>query len=147
MTTHTQSLTPRAPWTVARLVRAAARAAALATAADLLVYFVVPAAFDLTLAVPLMGPGSPIVPLPAAMVVFATVLPALAGAALLGVLYRLTARPLAIFRIIAAVVLLISLVPLPWLPVPLAVRLTLASMHVIAAAAVTYGLTSAAVTK
>jgi hypothetical protein len=49
-----------------------------------------------------------------------------------------------LFRVVAVVLLLLSLGAPFSLPVPLGVKLTLASMHVIAAAVITYVLTTQA---
>ena len=120
---------------------ATAVAAAGAAGINLLVYFVVPAFFDLMLEVPLRGPGSALQPLPARMVVMGSITPAIGGGLLLGALNHLSARPIMIFRIVALAVLLLSLALLLALPTT-EVALTLAAMHVLAAATITYVLTA-----
>jgi len=117
-------------------------AGVLALAANLLVYLRAPALFNFSLAIPVMGPGSPIMPLPFTMVVFATVVPTIGATILLAVLSRFTTSAVTIFRIIAVVFLLLSFAVPFSLPVPLLVRATLASMHVITAAAVVIMLTA-----
>jgi hypothetical protein len=78
------------------------------------------------------------------MVVLSTAVPAAVATLLLAVLNRFTARPVTIFRIIAALILLLSLVAPLTLPVPLGVRLTLVSMHIITAVIIVYVLTGRA---
>jgi hypothetical protein len=114
----------------------------LAIAANSLVYLVAPALFNFSLAIPVMGPGTPIEPLPISMVVLATTAATLGATILLGVLRRITRRAATIFRIIAIVFLLLSFAAPFSLPVPLIVRTTLASMHVITAAVVVSMLTT-----
>jgi hypothetical protein len=142
MQTTSSELTQHKPITVIRLALATAIAAAAAAVANLLIYFLVPTLFDIVLEVPLRGPGSALQPLPAGMVAIASVVPAIVGGLLLGVLNRFTARPILIFRTVALVVLLISLAPLFVLPVAAGVAITLAAMHVLTAALITCMLAS-----
>jgi hypothetical protein len=142
MQTTSTELTQQKPITVIRLALATAVAAVAAAVANLLVYFVVPTLFDIVLEVPLRGPGSTLQPLPALMVAMASVVPAIVGGLLLAALNRFTARSIMIFRIVALGVLLISLAPLYALPVATGVAITLAVMHVLAAASITYVLTT-----
>lgn len=144
MTAQTRTVTAREKIAVKRLVPASVTAAVAASAANLLVYFLVPALFNFSLAIPLMGPGTEIQPLPFFMVIIASVVPTLGAAILLAVLNRFTARPVTIFRVMAVVFLLLSFGAPFSLPVPLNVRLTLATMHVIAAGVITYVLTTRA---
>jgi hypothetical protein len=76
------------------------------------------------------------------MVAMGSLVPAIGGGLLLGALNRFSARPILIFRIVALAVLLISLAPLFALPVAASVVATLAVMHVLAAASITYVLTT-----
>jgi hypothetical protein len=142
MQTTSTELTRQKPIDVNRLAPATAAAAVSATVVNLLVYFLVPSLFDFVLEVPLRGPGSALQPLPVVMVAMASVVPALVGGLLLAVLNRFTDRPIMIFRIVALVVLLISLAPLLALPVVAGVAITLAAMHALTAALITYILTS-----
>lgn len=139
--THfTESSVPGEALVTTQLFQAGLMAAIVASAANLLVYFLVPALFDFALEVPLQGPGSEIQPLPAFMVLIATIGAAVGGIVVLAILNRFTARPVTIFRVTAAVLLLLSFLGL--LPLtPIHVPLTLASMHLIAAAVITYVLT------
>jgi hypothetical protein len=120
-----------------RLVQATTVALVTAVSANLLIYYLAPAAFNIPLAIPIMGPGSPVAPLPVSMVVAASSVPALAAGGLLALLCRFTPRAVAIFNLIAGAVLVLSFAAPLTLPVPLPVQLTLASMHVTAAAAIT----------
>lgn len=123
-----------------RLIQAGLIASIVASAANLLVYYLVPVLFNFTLEVPLQGPGSEIQPLPALMMLIATTGAAIGSVVVLAILNRFTARPVTIFRWTAVVLLLLSFVGL--LPLaPLRVPLTLATMHIIAAAVITYTLT------
>jgi len=141
MSTTNSEVRGSAPITTGRLLQGALIGIVVALVLNLLLYFLVPAIFGYTLEAPLGGPGSEIGPLPVYMVVVATVVPAIVAALLMMLLNRLVARPVRLFRIIAGVVLLLSLAgPLP-LPIALGARLTLVAMHVITAAAITYGLT------
>lgn len=142
MQTLSTELAKQKPISANRLVSAAVVAAVAATFANLLVYFLVPALFDIVLEVPLGGPGSALQQLPAAMVVMASVAPAIVGALLLAALNRYTARPIGIFNMVALAVLLISLGPLFTLPVAAGVAVTLTVMHVLTAALITYLLTT-----
>src|SRR5690606_24456938 len=103
----------------------------VATIADLIVYFLVPALSNIVLEVPLRG--SALQPLPVMMVILACVVSALGGGLLLATLNRFTSRPIMLFRMVAGVVWLLSLVPLFGLPVPAGVAITLASMHTLTA--------------
>jgi hypothetical protein len=128
--------------TTNRLMQASVLAAITATVANLLVYYLIPALFNFTLAFPLQGPGSEIEHLPAFMVIVATVLPTIGAAVLLALLYRFTTRPRRTFRLIAILFLLLSLLPPFSLPVAFSIQLTLAIMHITAGAVIIYMLTT-----
>lgn len=125
-----------------RLMIRGLAAGVLALTANLLVYLLVPALFNFSLAIPVMGPGSPITPLPFTMVVFATVIPTTGATILLAALSRFTTRAVTIFRVTAVVLLLLSFAGPFSLPVPLIVRATLAGMHVITAVIIVAVLTA-----
>ncbi|MCU0492992.1 MAG: DUF6069 family protein [Chloroflexaceae bacterium] len=76
-------------------------------------------------------------------VIAATLMPTIVATLLFALLVRFTRRPVTIFRIIAAVVLVLSFAqPFVMLPdAPLAMAITLNLMHVVAAAGITWGLT------
>jgi hypothetical protein len=126
-----------------RLITRGLAAGVLALAANLLVYLLAPALLNFSLAIPVMGPGSPIAPLPFGMVVLITFAATLGATILLAVLRRISTRAVTIFRIIAVVFLLLSFSAPFSQPVPLLVRATLASMHVITATAIVSVLTAA----
>ena len=143
MTTNTQKPYQDGKAGAGRLITRGLAAGVLALAANLLVYLLAPALFNFSLAIPVMGPGSPIMPLPFSMVVLVTAVATTGATILLGVLSRITRRTVTIFRIVAIVFLLLSFAAPFSLPVPLIVRATLASMHVITAAAIVSVLTIA----
>jgi hypothetical protein len=126
----------------ASLLSRALVAGLVALAANLLVYLLAPALFDFSLAIPIMGPGSPIQHLPFTMVAIVTLVATFGATILLALLNRFTMRPVMIFHGIAVVFLLLSFSGPFSLPVPPFVRITLASMHVITAAAVVIVLTA-----
>ena len=76
------------------------------------------------------------------MVLVATLMPTLVATLFLGILIRFTARPVAAFRLVAVIVLLLSFGAPLTLPVALAVRLTFMSMHLIAGSVIIYVLTT-----
>lgn len=89
--------------------------------------------------VEVQAPGSDkIEPLPIPAIVFATLIPALAGTGLAMVLKRMTGRGLLIFQIVAGVVLVLSLGSPLGLPVDTVNKLVLVVMHFIAAGAVVW---------
>lgn len=140
-TTLTQSVQRGESITAGRLARAGLIAAILATIANLLVSSLIPALFGFALEFAIQGPGSPVQPLPAFMVLMATIVPTTGAVLLLALLNRLTARPRRIFRIIAVVTLLLSLGGPLTVGAPLSVTLTLVAMHVLTAAIITGVLT------
>jgi hypothetical protein len=119
-----------------------ALAALVCAVVNLIIYFAVPALFNFSLDVPLMGPGSAVQQLPFYMVLVVSVLTSFGAAGVLAMLNRFTSRPITIFRIVAAVLLVLSLGAPFSLPVALNIRLTLAAMHLAAAAIITYFLTA-----
>lgn len=127
---------------IRQLIAAGVVAAVLASLANVLVYYFLPALFGFALEFPLQGPGSEVGQLPVFMVVMATVIGAMGGTVVLGILKRFTGRPATLFRRIALAFLLLSFGAPFSLPAPLPVRLTLATMHVIAAGVITTMLTA-----
>lgn len=82
-------------------------------------------------------------PLAVSAVVISTLVPALFGTVLFAVLGRFTRRPVRIFRIVAAVVLVLSLVTPFTIPgITAGMILVLLLMHVVAAAVITGVLTA-----
>jgi hypothetical protein len=113
-----------------------------AVVANMLIYYIVPALFDFELDVPWAGPGTEIERLPVLVVILTLVIVTIGAIAVLAALKRFTARPVTTFRVVAAALALLSLGPLTSLPVDLNVKLTLAAMHIISAAIITYMLTT-----
>ena len=124
-----------------RLFQAGVIAAIVASVANVLVYFIVPALFDFSLEIPLMGPGSEIERLPVPMVIFSTAAGIIGAVVVFAALNRFTTRPVTIFRIVAVIFLLVSFGPPLSLPVASSIQLTLVTMHLITATVVTYLLT------
>ncbi|KPV49883.1 hypothetical protein SE17_30120 [Kouleothrix aurantiaca] len=115
-----------------RLWLLALAAAGIAAVVNLLIWLLA-GMINIPLNVQMGGPEAPVVPLSAGPVIVMSVVPAIAGAALLWLLGRVTARPFRWFTIIAVVVLLLSLAGPLLLPVALANKLVLSLMHVVAA--------------
>ncbi len=90
---------------------------------------------------PYPGQGGPAAPLPITLVIMASVLPAIGAALLLAVLARMTRRSLRSFLIVGLVFLIVSLGAPLSLPVALATKLALSTMHLVAAAIIIGGLT------
>lgn len=82
-------------------------------------------------------------PLPLAVVIVATVVPAIVGAVILILLNRFN-KPINIFRIIAVIVTILSFIPVFTLPASVSVgsKVFLALMHIVAAVAITGILTT-----
>src|SRR5262245_12411912 len=114
-----------------------------ATAANVVVYFIAAAAGAIppTVLVPTMNnPPAPLTVLP---VMFNSFVPALVAGVLLALLNRFVRRPVQVFRIVAAVVLLVSFAnPLTIPAVPLAMIIALDLMHIVAAAIIVGVLTT-----
>lgn len=133
---ETTSYTKSTPVASSRVWRSGALAALLASAVNLLIYFAVPAIFNFTLAIPLTSSHPE--QLPFFVIIIFTVLASLAATGLLALLKRTTNRPLTIFRVSAAIILLVSLGGPFSLPVALSIKVTLTAMHIVTAAIITY---------
>ena len=103
-------------------------------------FFLIIGAAGLTPRVPSDGMSGPLVPVPIGAVIGASLAPALGAGILLALLARFTRRPILIFQIIAGILLVISL-PV-FLPNSLGERALLSVMHVIAASAITWALST-----
>lgn len=126
-----------------RLLLAPLPAAAVAAVANLAVFVVAKGLFDVSFVMPYRGPNAASGRLPAAMVVIASVVPAIAAAVLLWALGRFARRPLTVFWVIASLALLASVGgPLSLRQTETSTRVALIVMHVVAAA-VTVGLLTA----
>jgi len=119
-----------------RLWWVAPLAGVVAAMANLIIFGAAKHVAGIPLVVPLSGPGSPLEPLPAFMIIVGSLVPALGAAALLWILGKFAPRPLRVFRIVSLFVLMLSLVPLLSLPVDLPTKLALGLMHGVAAAAI-----------
>ncbi len=106
---------------------------------NVLVFFIAQA-LGVVFNIPMGGPTAPLQALPVPAVVIFTIVPAIGAGLLFAVLARFTKQPLTIFYIIAGVFLLISFFPTFSIPVPSGVQISLAIMHVVAGAAIVWGL-------
>jgi hypothetical protein len=126
-----------APVATRRLPRAALLAALVSAVANAVVFFIT-AALGVDLTGPFMGPDSPPAPLSVVQVIIASAVPVIAAAVLFWLLARFTPRPVPIFIGIAVVFGLLSLGGPLTLPVSDGLKASLAMMHVVAGAAITY---------
>jgi hypothetical protein len=111
-----------------------------AVVANVLVYFIVSAAGAIPNSVLIPGMNQPIT---VVLVIMNSFIPAILAAVLLALLNRFTRRPVRLFRIIAAVLLLISFVNPFTIPgAPPTMILALALMHIVAAAIIVGVLTT-----
>lgn len=105
-------------------------------------YFYAAIGFNIILPLPdLTDPTQPTTPLLLMFVVVFTFLPALAAGSLLWVLSKFTRRPLTVFTILAVVGLVLSFGASAPLDMPLAFKLGLDVMHVVAGITIISGLT------
>jgi hypothetical protein len=111
-----------------------------AVVANVLVYFIVSAAGAIPNSVLVPGMNQPMT---VVLVIMSSFVPALLAGVLLALLNRFTRRPVRSFRIIAAVLLLISFVNPFTIPgAPLTMILALGFMHIVAAAIIVGVLTT-----
>lgn len=123
-----------------RLWWASLLAGAGAAAINLVVYFIVSAAGAIPQTVLIPGMNMPVTAVP---VVLNSFVPAILAGVLLALLNRFTRRPVRIFRIVAAVLLVLSFAnPLTIPGAPLAMVLALDFMHIVAAAVIVGVLTT-----
>jgi hypothetical protein len=87
------------------------------------------------------NPSMPLMDLPVSAIFVTCLIPGFGAALIYWALGRFTARPTRIFIVIAAIFAVISCVPAMIMPVELSTRLALSTMHFIAGAIITYGLT------
>jgi hypothetical protein len=114
-----------------RLFWAALLAVLLAAVTNALVYFAASGLGIVSRGVLLPSPMG-LSPLTVGMVVTASVVGTIGGALVFAIIGLLARRPVRLFRIVAAVVLVLSLVPPTTIPgVPLVMRITLGVMHVV----------------
>lgn len=125
-----------------RLLWVGPLAGVVAAVSNLIVLAIVQNLGGITLMAP-AGPGSTeMAPLPAIVVIIATVVPALAATILLAVLGKFLARPIHVFWIISVVFLLLSFAAPLGLPVGVATKITFEVMHIVAALAIVGVLTT-----
>ena len=114
-------------------------AIAVATAANIVFYYVVTAGFGEEPLIPHRSPPPDYAPLPVMVVIFLTVSGTLGAGIVFGIVSKLARRPIRVYLGISVVMLLLSFVPiltLPSPPVELSHKLVLGTMHIIAAIAV-----------
>lgn len=127
-----------------RLPRVALLAAAVAAAANALVYFASSAAGAIPRDVPLPSPTGES-PMTVGLVVLATIVGAAAAAAVFAIIGRFARRPVGLFVVVATVVLALSFAsPLTIPGAPLAMILSMETMHLVAWAAIVGLLTTLA---
>jgi Family of unknown function (DUF6069) len=127
---------------VLRKIPGAALVGGLVGAIGNVILFFITQAAGVVYDIPMGGPGSPLTPLPFPAVAVATLIPAIGAGALLAIMGRFLKQPLRIFQIVALVFLVVSMIPSMTLPVPLGTRLALSAMHIVAGAAIVWGLTT-----
>ncbi len=119
-------------------------AAAGASIANLIFFWVTKSAFGIPYIIPMGGPGGPLTAMPAALIIVFNVVPAVGATMLLAILGKVSSRPIRAFWIISVVVFAISfLLPIS-LPssVATSTRIGLPLMHVIAGAVIVGVLTT-----
>jgi hypothetical protein len=141
MTTATQTNT-RTTVNIQKLLTAAAIAGGVGALINLVIFFVLPAVFNVSLRIPLMGTGSELVELPFFMVIMASIVPAFGGAGVFWVLSKFTAQPVRIFRIIAIVFGGFSLIMPFSMGIGVTQTIILDLMHIVVAVSVTYFITT-----
>ena len=118
-----------------KLLWVAPLAGVLAAVANSLVWLI---AINM-LQIPMLMPLDPTTPmqLPLGAVVAFSLVPAIGAGVLLALLGRFVKRPLFVFSVVAGLFLLVSFLPDILLPAATATKLTLMTMHIIAAAVIT----------
>ena len=138
MTTANTSTTPA----MQKLLIAAALAGGVGSIINLIIFFAMPAILNVSLKIPLMGPGSELVDLPFFMVVMASILPAFGGAGIFWGLSKFTGQPVWIFRIIAVIFGAFSLIMPFSMGIGTTQAIILDLMHIVVAVSVTYFITT-----
>lgn len=127
---------------IPKLLTAAAIAGAVGALINLIIFFTLPALFNVTIQVPMMGPGSELIDLPFFMVIGASVMPAFAGAGVFWGLSKFTQQPIRIFRMIAIVFGGFSLIMPFSMGIGATQAIILDLMHIVVAVSVTYFITT-----
>jgi len=119
-------------------------AAAAASIANLIFFWVTKSVFGIPYIIPMGGPGGPLMAMPAALIIVFSAVPAVGATILLAILSKVASRPMRVFWIISVVVFVLSFVLPIGLPssVATATRIGLPLMHVIAAAVIVGVLTT-----
>ncbi len=119
-------------------------AAASASIANLVYFWVTKSVFGIPYIIPRGGPGGPLTAMPAALIIVFNVVPAVGATMLLAILGKVSSRPIRAFWIISVVVFVISFLLPIGLPssVATSTRIGLAPMHVIAASVIVGVLTT-----
>jgi len=140
MVTANSTAIPTERIALGRLWWASLLAGIAAIVANVVVYFIASAAGAIPQSVLIPGMNQPIT---VVLVILNSFVPAILAAVLLALLNRFTRRPVRIFRIIAAVLLVLSFAnPLTLPGAPLAMILALDLMHIVAAAIIVGVLTT-----
>ena len=136
MTTNTESASNRNEQIIPinKLWRVGLIAAAGATFANLVFFWVSKAMFGISYIIPMGGPSGPLEPLPAAIIIVFDVVPAVGATILLALLGKYVARPIRLFWIISGVVFVLSFILPLTLPssVAASTKIGLGLMHPIA---------------
>lgn len=127
----------------AKLLPAAAIGAGISAVINLIIFLILPNLLGVAPIMVQMGPPSPDTPLmelPAIAVIIISALPSFVAAGVLALLGRFTARPFTVFRVIAAVVLVLSFAPFTMGTMNSGTVITLGLMHIVAAGAIVWAL-------
>ena len=119
---------------IGKLWRVGLIAAAGASLANLVLYWITKAMFGISYITPMGGPSGPLEPLPAGPIVFLNVVPAVGGTILLALLGKYVDRPIRSFWIISGVIFVLSFALPITLPATVAAstKIGLSLMHPIA---------------
>ena len=100
---HAEQIVP-----ISKLWRIGLIAAVGASIANLVYFWITKAIFGIPYIIPMGGPSGPLEPLPAGVIVFLTVVPAVGATLLLALLGKYVARPIRLFWIISGVIFVLS---------------------------------------
>ena len=144
MSATTTSVQPQKVSPLSKLWWVGLVAAGAAALGNLIFYFI-SRGLGVSYLMPVEPGSTELAPLPAGIVIFASIVPAVAATFLYAILGKLVSRPVTVFWIISAIVLLLSMA-LPFVNLPdtvdSATVFALEVMHVIAAAAIVGVLTT-----
>ncbi len=113
-------------------------AAASASIANLVYFWVTKSVFGIPYIIPRGGPGGPLTAMPAALIIVFNVVPAIGATILLAILGKFVSRPFRVFWIISVAVFILSFMLPLTLPsaVATSTKIGLSLMHIIAAAVI-----------